>query len=109
MNPFEPVVKHADEVPAEPVSEEMATGTTIQWLVGKWAPTFAMRRFKLLPGAHIRKHRHPWEHEIYVLDGSGRVAIDGRVYEVERMLSSTYPRVAGTSTGLVIRVWLYFV
>ena len=77
-----PIVKHVREVPTEKISEDMAMGTTIQWLVGMNAPTFAMRRFNLEPGAHIKNHRHPWEHEIYVLEGSGIVAIDDRKYEV---------------------------
>ncbi|MCE4617191.1 MAG: cupin domain-containing protein [Desulfurococcales archaeon] len=82
MDYSKPIVMHEKEIPAEKVSEEMAIGTRIQWLVGMEAPTFAMRRFTLEPRAHIKNHRHPWEHEIYVLEGSGRVAIDGKVYEV---------------------------
>ncbi|MBN1539648.1 MAG: cupin domain-containing protein [Candidatus Thermoplasmatota archaeon] len=48
-------------------------GTCIQWLVSKFdgSPNFAMRRFTLVPGGRIGLHQHPWEHEIYILKGSG--------------------------------------
>ncbi|MCE4619944.1 MAG: cupin domain-containing protein, partial [Desulfurococcales archaeon] len=67
-------VTHYTSVPEEPVPEEMATGTTIRWLISDkdGASNFYMRMFRMEPGAHIKAHFHPWEHEIYVLEGSGR-------------------------------------
>ena len=35
-----------------------------------------MRQFELEPGGHTPKHFHPYEHEIYVLEGQGTV-VDG--------------------------------
>ncbi|MBS3787879.1 cupin domain-containing protein [Candidatus Bipolaricaulota bacterium] len=35
--------------------------------------TFAMRRFTLGNGGHTPYHYHNWEHEIYVLDGRGKI------------------------------------
>ena len=59
------------EVPAEPVSE----GITIRWVVGKseGAPNFAMRVIEFAPGAVFAPHQHPFEHEIFVLEGEGMV------------------------------------
>jgi quercetin dioxygenase-like cupin family protein len=59
------------EVPAEPVSE----GITIRWVVGKpeGAPNFAMRVIEFAPGAVFERHEHPYEHEIFVLEGEGMV------------------------------------
>jgi quercetin dioxygenase-like cupin family protein len=37
------------------------------------APGFAMRVFTLDPEGHTPYHAHPWEHQVYVLDGSGVV------------------------------------
>ena len=48
------------------------------------AKVFSMRLFDVLPGGHIKAYHHPWEHEIFVLDGVGEVRIGNRVYRVTR-------------------------
>jgi quercetin dioxygenase-like cupin family protein len=57
------------EVLAEPVSD----GITIRWVVGQpeGAPNFAMRVIEFAPGAVFARHQHPYEHEIFVLEGEG--------------------------------------
>ncbi|RLC92095.1 MAG: hypothetical protein DRI79_01445 [Chloroflexi bacterium] len=57
------------EVAEEPVGE----GITIRWVIGKpqGAPNFAMRVIEFAPGAVFARHRHPYEHEIFVLEGEG--------------------------------------
>ncbi|MBN1687144.1 MAG: cupin domain-containing protein [Spirochaetales bacterium] len=35
------------------------------------APNFCMRVFELEPGASTPFHTHPWEHEVYLLGGTG--------------------------------------
>lgn len=37
------------------------------------APHFAMRVFTLDPAGHTPYHAHAWEHEVYILAGSGSV------------------------------------
>ncbi len=37
------------------------------------APHFAMRVFNLAPDGHTPYHAHDWEHEVYILGGSGTV------------------------------------
>jgi quercetin dioxygenase-like cupin family protein len=37
------------------------------------APTFAMRVFDLAAGAATPYHHHPWEHEVFIVSGSGYV------------------------------------
>ncbi len=32
-----------------------------------------MRQFDVEPGGHTPRHSHPYEHEIYVLEGAGEV------------------------------------
>jgi len=57
------------EVPAESVKE----GITIRWVIGQpeGAPNFAMRVIEFQPGAVFETHQHPFEHEIFVLEGQG--------------------------------------
>lgn len=71
-------VKKSVEVPQAPVTMEGAAGCRVRWLVGAadQAPTFAMREFELEPGGHTPRHFHPYEHEIYVLEGEGEI-LDG--------------------------------
>jgi quercetin dioxygenase-like cupin family protein len=41
------------------------------------APTFAMRVFDVAPGAATPYHTHAWEHEVYIVSGTGRVRAEG--------------------------------
>ena len=71
-------VKNSQSVESQVVDMEGAAGCTVRWLVGEkdGAPTFAMRQFEVEPGGHTPKHHHPYEHEIYVLEGDG-LALEG--------------------------------
>jgi quercetin dioxygenase-like cupin family protein len=46
----------------------------IRWLINEkqGAPNFAMRRFEIQPGGSTPYHTHPWEHEVYVLEGNAK-------------------------------------
>ncbi|TWU25580.1 cupin domain-containing protein [Bythopirellula polymerisocia] len=68
-------IKHTSEVPSNKVEMEGATGCQVQILVGKdeEAPNFVMRQFEVEPGGHTPKHFHDYEHEIFVVEGTGAV------------------------------------
>lgn len=75
-------IKVADDVPARPVEMEGAAGVQIQLLIhnAEGAENFHMRQFTVAPNGHTPRHTHPWEHEVYVLEGAGAVATaDGDV------------------------------
>ena len=38
---------------------------------GDGAPNFCMRVFEVEPGSSTPYHTHPWEHEVYILEGEG--------------------------------------
>ncbi len=67
------LVRNALEVESQPVAE--AEGVTVRWLISakEGAPNFHMRLFELSPGAATPWHQHPWEHEVFVLEGEGVV------------------------------------
>ncbi len=46
------------------------------------APHFVMRHFTIAPHGHSQEHAHPWEHEVYVLSGRGRVRYDDGAVDV---------------------------
>jgi quercetin dioxygenase-like cupin family protein len=47
----------------------------VRWLITKemGAPNFAMRLFEVGKGGCSPFHNHPWEHEVFILEGEGEV------------------------------------
>ncbi len=79
-------VIHQSDVESLPVNMEGASETRIQWLIHEpdGAENFYMRRFTINPGGHSPRHSHPYEHEIYILSGTGNALVDGKWYEISR-------------------------
>lgn len=52
-----------------------APGVTMRIVAGEAekAPTFVMRVFEIEPGSATPYHAHPWEHEVFLLDGQGKL------------------------------------
>jgi len=68
-------VNHVTQVEQAPVTMEGSSGCQVRWLIGEndGAPNFAMRQFEVAPGGFTPRHSHPYEHEVYVLEGQGLV------------------------------------
>ena len=73
-------VRHFQETPERPVEMEGASGCSVRWLIDEHdgAPNFSMRYFEVSPGGHTPQHNHPYEHEVFVLEGEG-VVLEGDV------------------------------
>jgi quercetin dioxygenase-like cupin family protein len=56
-------------------ADEGASRLKVRWLITKetGAPNFAMRLFEMETGGHSPLHEHPWEHEVFILEGEGLV------------------------------------
>jgi len=67
-------------VPDSPVTEEGSKGAKIKWLINEkdGAPNFIMRHFTVEAGGFTPYHKHDWEHEVYVLEGHGKVRYKDR-------------------------------
>lgn len=61
---------------------EGTEGVRVRWLISKetGAENFAMRLFEVEPEGYSPLHSHPWEHEIFILEGEG-VAVGGEEEE----------------------------
>jgi quercetin dioxygenase-like cupin family protein len=70
------LVRRMIDVHQETITETGAEKARIRWLITRedGAPTFAMREIEVDPGGRTPYHSHPWEHEAYVLEGTGVVA-----------------------------------
>jgi quercetin dioxygenase-like cupin family protein len=70
-------VEHYRDI--EPLSvewiEEATEGLTIRRVISEvdGATEFTMDVFEIEPGGHSAYHEHPWEHQIFVLSGEGRL------------------------------------
>jgi len=73
------LVRNIDEVGRTPVAMEGAEGVTMAVMVGRadGAPHFALRQFEVRPGGHTPRHSHDYEHEVFVVSGSGTVLLEG--------------------------------
>jgi quercetin dioxygenase-like cupin family protein len=68
----------AIEIEARDVDVEGAENVTIRWLVSKndGAPNFAMRLFEIGAGGRTPFHTHSWEHEVYIVEGEGKIELE---------------------------------
>jgi len=73
---------HHLDVEAETAKEE-AYKLKVRWLITKnmGAENFAMRLFEMEPGGYSPLHSHPWEHEVFILEGEGTVFGDGKEHK----------------------------
>ena len=67
------VVRYQDVKAKE--ANDGASKLRVRWLITKemGAPNFAMRLFEMEPKGHSPLHCHPWEHEVFILEGEGTV------------------------------------
>jgi quercetin dioxygenase-like cupin family protein len=68
-----------ETIQAKTVEETGASKVRIRWLITEdsGAPTFAMRLFEIEPSGYSPLHTHPWEHEVFILEGEG-IVFDGK-------------------------------
>ena len=71
-------VNHFEDAEQAAVPMDGAVGCQMRRLLGPedGTPTFAMRQFEVAPGGHTPRHSHPYEHEVFVLEGEG-VVVEG--------------------------------
>lgn len=76
---------HYTDVPAQVFGDE-APGTTIRWVIDEphdAAPNYALRVVEVAAGGHTPRHTHPYEHENFVIEGQGRVLLNGAWHAIE--------------------------
>lgn len=78
-------VVRVSEIEASRVEEEGAEKAWVKWLISEedGAPNFFMRLFELEPGGRTPFHSHPWEHEIFILNGKARIILGDEEVDVK--------------------------
>ncbi len=74
------LIRNIDDVEMSPVQMEGVQGASMAMMVGRadGAPHFAMRSFRVEAGGHTPKHSHDYEHEVYIVEGTGEILLDGQ-------------------------------
>ncbi len=64
---------HYTKVDLETPTEKDIKDVKVRWLISKKdnAENFAMRLFEIQPGGHTPLHQHDWEHEVFIVEGTG--------------------------------------
>lgn len=64
---------HYTQVKLEEPKEDGVKDVKLRWLISQkdGAEHFAMRLFELQPGGYTPLHQHDWEHEVFILEGTG--------------------------------------
>jgi quercetin dioxygenase-like cupin family protein len=74
------LIRNLDQAPLKPVDMAGVKGVQMAVMVGRddGAPNFALRQFRVEPGGHSPRHSHDYEHEVYIVSGSGTVLLNGQ-------------------------------
>lgn len=66
-------VAHYKSIPPDASGEKDASAIAIRWVIAEkdGAPNFSMRVIEVEPGGYSPFHNHPWEHEVFILQGRG--------------------------------------
>lgn len=74
------LIRNINEVDARPVDIPGVNGVKMAMMVGRedGAPNFALRQFRVEPQGHSPRHSHDYEHEVYIVEGEGKVLLEGQ-------------------------------
>lgn len=73
-------IKRVESLPLQEMTLPGVKGVSMRLLFSRegGAPNFAMRQFEVQPGGHTPLHHHPYEHEVFILEGEGSLeTVDG--------------------------------
>ena len=81
-------MKHVNylDVEQEEISEAGAHGISLRTVIGKadGAPNYIMRIFNFEADGASPSHSHPWEHEVFIISGTGTVDVDGKTTSLKQ-------------------------
>ncbi len=79
-------ISHFNEVPAQEIKVPGVKGVIKRVLIGErdGAPNFTMRIFHVEPGGYTYHHAHDFEHEIFIIEGSGEAISENGVQKISQ-------------------------
>jgi len=87
-------VKERRTIKGERIETEAVKGVLKQVLIGRedGAENYIMRLLTVSPGGHSPRHQHPWEHEVFILNGEGKCLLDNEWHELSKGNAVFVPR-----------------
>jgi quercetin dioxygenase-like cupin family protein len=79
------IVSDEQKVAAKLIDNPQVRNVSMKVLISEkegWAD-HVMRVFELGPDGHTPRHRHPWPHINYILEGAGTLFVDGREHSLQ--------------------------
>ncbi len=75
-----------DEIPKDSINRVYMRGVSIRYLAVEefGAPNFEMRYFELQKNGKTSLDQHDYEHEVFILRGSGKLVLDGKEYSLRQ-------------------------
>jgi quercetin dioxygenase-like cupin family protein len=85
MEEFMPQIQNIYDAQMNPVQMEGTKGASMAVMIGREhnAPHFALRSIAVEPGGHTPKHQHDYEHEVFVVSGTGEILLDGDLHPIK--------------------------
>ncbi len=79
------IKKNIKDVALEEVNIDGAKDVKVQWIFSEKdnVPNFYFRIFHVKAGGATPRHKHPWEHEILILEGKGKAFFEGEYIEFQ--------------------------
>jgi quercetin dioxygenase-like cupin family protein len=73
------LIRNIDDVQLTDVKMDGVNGARMALMVGRGdgAPNFSLRQFSVEPGGNTPRHSHDYEHEVYVISGTGTFMLLG--------------------------------
>lgn len=86
-------IKYFNEVAAVEIKIEGVKGVKKRLLLGPndGTPSFAMRLFEIEPEGHTPYHTHPYEHEVFILEGEGELITAEGSYKLTKGMALLIP------------------
>ena len=79
------LIRNLAQTETRPAETPGVKGVQMAVMLGRehGAPHFALRQFIVAPGGHSPRHSHDYEHEVYIVQGSGTVLLGGREHPIK--------------------------
>lgn len=73
------LIRNINEVQDKPVAMDGVKGVRMAVMCGRddGVPNFALRSFRVEPNGHAPRHSHDYEHEVFIVEGTGEVLLEG--------------------------------
>jgi len=79
------MIRNINDVPMETIEMEGVKNASMAVMIGRsdGAPNFALRSITVEPGGYTPKHSHDFEHEVYVVEGSGTILLGEKMHDIK--------------------------